>query len=124
MNDGPKHFTWADKSKNDFLNQISNPDTIHQIENITSLFTNDSIKMVSSLTEILIKTTKEAKVKTVGRKKNTGENPPLFDNSCEKLKKEIKSLGKKIRRDPHNFVLKQQLSVSKRKLKKAVKENI
>ena len=66
---GPKHFTWADKSKNDFLNQLSNPDTIHQIENITSLFTNDPIKMVSSLMEILIKNAKEAKVKKVEKRK-------------------------------------------------------
>ena len=92
MIDGPKHFTWSDKNKNDFLNQLSNPDTIHQIENITSLFTNDSIKMVSNLTEILIKTAKEAKSKKqLNRKTNTGENPSLFGNSCEKLKKEIKS---------------------------------
>ena len=123
MTDGPKHSIWSDKSKNDFLTQLSKPNTIHQIEIITTLYTNDPIKMVSSLTEILIKTAKEAKVKTVEKKRNTAENPPWFDNTCEKLKKEIKSLGKQIRRDPQNLVLKQQLSVSKRKLKKAVQKN-
>ena len=61
MIDDPKHFTWSDKSKKDFLNQLSNPDTIHQIENITTLYTNDPTKMLSILTEIFIKTAKEAK---------------------------------------------------------------
>ena len=75
MTDGPKHFIWSDKSKNDFLNQLSKPDTIHQIEIIMTLYTNDTIKMVSSLTGILIKTAKEAKVKTVERKKHCRKSP-------------------------------------------------
>ena len=79
--------------------------------------------MVSGLTEILTKTAKQARVKVAKNKKNKIENPPWFDKSCEKLKSEIKSLGKKIRGDPHNFTLKEQLSASKRKLKKEVKKN-
>ena len=91
MNDGPKHFTWSDKSKNDFFNKLNNPDTIYQIENIEFLHTHDPIKMVSGLTEILINTAKEAKVKIIGKKKNNVENPPRFDNLCKELKSEIKS---------------------------------
>ena len=123
MNDGPKHFTWSDKGKNDFFNQLNNPDTLNQIENITTLHTNDPIKMVSGLTKILIKTAKEAKINTVEKKKKNTENPPWFNNSCEELKSEIKSLGKEICRDPHNVSLKQQLTRLKRKLKKTVQKN-
>ena len=59
MTDGPKRFIWTDKSKKDFFNQLSNPDTIHQIDNVTNLYTHDPNKMVSGLTEILTKTAKK-----------------------------------------------------------------
>ena len=123
MREGPKHFIWSEKSKNDFCKQLNTPVTIHHIENTTTLHTHDPIKMVSDLTEILIKPAIEVKVKTVEKKKKNAENPPWFDNSCEELKTEIKSRGKEIRRDPHNVYLKQQLTLSKKKLKKMVQKN-
>ena len=123
MTDSPKHFVWSEQSKKDFFNQLSNPETLNQIENITNLHTHDPVMMASCITEILTKTAKETKVKTVRKKENNVNNPPWFDKSCEKLKNEIKILGKEIKRDPHNAPLKQKLSMFKRKLKNTVQKN-
>ena len=118
MSDGPKQFTWSDKGKNDFLYHLKNPDTIHQIDNITNFYTHDPNTMISALTEILIHTAKEAKVKTVKIKDKNVKNPPWFDYPCVKLKNEIKCLGNKIKRDPHNLELRLQLSKAKKISKK------
>ena len=102
----PVHFIWSDHSKINFHTQLSKQDTRLKIDEIVNSHYEDPTKMSSELTEILIKTAKQANVKTISNKKGK-RNPPWFDSSCEKLKKEIKSTGKKIKGDPHNNILKQ-----------------
>ena len=89
MVNGPVHFIWSDHSKINFHTQLSKQDTRLKIDEIVNSHYEDPTKMSSELTEILIKTAKQANVKTISNKKGK-RNPPWFDSSCEKLKKRNK----------------------------------
>ena len=92
MGDAPTHFTWSNKSKADFINQLNTVDCQQQIESTLALHIHDPNKMVSGLSEILTKTANKTKVKTIKKKADTTENPPWFDEICENIKKKKSKL--------------------------------
>ena len=107
MKKAPRKFVWSSISKQKFLNIIKDTEFLNKLESIIELDNTNPENIVKQLSNFLIEAAEKAKIKTL---RETGEKkPPWFDKSCRKLKEDIKSLGRAIKRDPKNQFHKIQL---------------
>ena len=91
----------------------------HKLDKSYELDHSDPNNLVNHITEVLTTAAEKCKIKHVKQKEQ--KDPPWFDKSCRELKEKIKSLGKKVRGDPKNKSLKNELYTDKKNLKKMVK---
>ena len=80
--------------------------------------------IAQNITDFLIETAEKAKVKIATKKTNAvNNNPPWFDKTCSKIKKEIKSIGRKLKGDPNNAIIRHKLYSLKKSLKSQIRKN-
>ena len=85
------------------------------------LITDENPTLIAqNITDFLIETAEKAKVKIATKKKNAVNNtpPPLpphwFDKTCSKIKKEIKCIGRKLKGDSNNAIIRHNFTASKK----------
>ena len=120
----PKQYTWQTGDTEMFLEALNSPEIDDKLSEILNLDHSNPNHIVDPLTEVLLKTANKAGVKTKTYLKNKFSNdPPWFDKTCTKMKNEIKTMGKRVRKNPLNQTLKIELLKLKRHLKKTVQKN-
>ena len=92
-----------------------------KLDNSPKLNYNNLNEAVDYITDILVEVAEKAKIKSV-RKKGQ-DDPPWFDESCKKLKEDIRVLGKKIRSQPRKQAFKTELCQKKKQFKKQIRAN-
>ena len=115
----PKQYVWSDESRKKFSETINSEGFQHKLDKCYELDHSDPNNLVNHITEVLTTAAEKCKIRHVKQKEQ--KDPPWFDKSCRELKEKIKSLGKKVRGDPKNKSLKNELFTDKKKLKKMVK---
>ena len=95
-NKAPKQFVWTSKGKQKYLNMLKTEFFQSKLESSLRLGHMDPNGAVDSITKVLIDVAKKTKIKTTSKKGQ--EDPPWFDDSCRKLKEDVKLLGRKIKR--------------------------
>ena len=117
----PKQYLWHARDTERFLEALKLPEND---KNVLTLDYANPNNAVDQLTKILLKTADDARIKTKKHSKNNfGKDPPWFDAPCSEIKRKIREMGTKIKRDPNNSNLKSKLSTLKRELKLLVRKN-
>ena len=94
MKDVPKQFIWTQEGIAKFQKELNKIENTPKIDNIMLISDENPILIAQNITDFLI--AEKAKVKIATKKKNAvNNNPPWFDKTCSKIKKEIKSIGRK-----------------------------
>ena len=120
----PDRYSWSDDGISKFLSSIKSPFNQKNLSSILESDFNDPNTIVDSLTNLLMDIADKSKIKRLQiSNSNSKKNPPWFDKTCSKLKKEIISQGKSIKRDPKNKEQKRLLTQLKRSLRNAVRKN-
>ena len=88
----PKSFMWSEKGKSDYLKMLKSTEFREKLEKCLGLDFSETNGVVNYVSDTLIEAAEKAKIKT--KKYMEGKDPPWFDISCRKLKKEIKKLGR------------------------------
>ena len=111
---------WNDETRTSFKESLKSESTKNSFERIID----DQVspeKTISDLTSILkkcasIEDTGATSIKKI-KIRETDRNKPWFDHECKKLKRKIKRTGGKLKHDPHNVSLRQNLFFEKRNFK-------
>ena len=120
-NKAPKQYVWSCESRQNYLNTLKSDYFERKWERYIEIDHSDPNIAVKYISETLISAAEKTKTKCV--KRDNHKDPPWFDDSCNNLKNNIKSLGKNVKKDPKNSDLKRELFSEKKKLKKLVKKN-
>ncbi len=120
-NKAPKQYVWSCESRQNYLNTLKSDYFERKWERYIEIDHSDPNIAVKYISETLISAAEKTKIKCV--KRDNHKDPPWFDDSCNNLKNNIKSLGKNVKKDPKNSDLKRELFSEKKKLKKIVKKN-
>ena len=115
----PMRFVWSDEGKQKFLNTLKTFEYNKKLDSALQLVAGDTNNAVNYVSDILISAARKAKIKTM--KKREQENPPWFDTQCSNMKRNMKSLGKQIRKTPGDQKIRNELSILKKSFKKLVR---
>ena len=120
----PKQFIWRTGDTDQFLETLKSPEIHKRLTEILYLDQSTPNDIVDPLTEVLLESAEKAGVKAkTHSKRKLSNDPPWFDKTCNKMKNEIKSMGKKVKKDSSSQTLKSDLLKLKRRLKNTVKMN-
>ncbi len=119
--EAPKQYIWSNDSKQNFLNTLKTAEFQTKLGECFGTDHSDPNNPVNYITGVLNAAAEKCKTRFVRRRSH--DDPPWFDGSCRDLKESIRSLGRKVRRDPKNNTSRAELFAAKKELKKMVKSN-
>ena len=101
----PDSYIWEEESSQTFQERLAHEDFKTKVDNL--LLKEDL--HVSDIKELLHSAAKESNIKmTNNKRKARKHDPPWFDKNCKTMKKEITSLGKKLRTFPDNVTARER----------------
>ena len=116
----PKRFLWSEASKQKFSDILRTPEFSQKLDAALELDYGNPNDVVDYISDTMISAAEKAEIKTSHKSEHL-KGPPWFDIECSNVKQKMKSLGKKIRKNPTNQIYKNDLSKLKKNFKKLVR---
>ena len=118
VKDAPSSFLWDSSSKTKFENYLESEPAKEMFGEFTRNIGNQGpAKFVETLTKNILDCVTISGIKTARtKKKSHRQNAPWFDKECQKLKRDLERLAKRLKRSPNDNNIRENMFCAKRKL--------
>lgn len=116
----PQQYIWNNSRRDRFAEELSSAKFKEEVDKMMSK--DDHPNLIFDIKKLLIETAEHAKVKKTQHKPST-QDAPWFDKECKALKGKITTCGKLLRSEPNNTTARENLYVTKKKLRNLIRKN-
>ena len=122
LHDRTLGYIWNEDSKETFKTFLSDQKRKLENANETATINSDANKLTEEIKNVLLEASKSCNLRKKKKQHKNDNGAPWFDKECLDLKKKITDIGKKLRTEINNKLLRQELFTTKKLLKKTVRK--
>ena len=116
------HYIFDENSHRIFTSGLSSQTTTERINLLLESNELTAINLAAEIKNILLSNAQNCKLKLKKGNKNNDNSAPWFDKECNEMKTNLRTLGKSLKRDPGNGIIRNSLLQHKRLFRQLVRQ--